>query len=71
MRQNIKVAEITQFIETTHKANLEMLKERLDHGEWHWMFPTNWVNNESNRQLLFHAINSSLLPAPKGKRRRK
>lgn len=65
MRSNINVPEIHNFIATTHETNRKRLLARLAKGEWHWMFPDNWKNTPENRSVLFHALNSSLLPKPK------
>lgn len=64
MQQNTKVEEINNFLKTTHKDNLDMLRAKLFYAKWHWMFPEHWVNNESNRLVIYHAINSFLLPRP-------
>lgn len=69
MDRKIPLKEINKFLDTTHRYNLEILRARLILGKWHWMFPTNWENNSTNRELLSHAINSRLLPAPRMFRR--
>ncbi|QIG60627.1 hypothetical protein VPT02_051 [Vibrio phage VPT02] len=71
MQQNIKVAEINKFLDTTHSQNLERLRAKLAQGQWHWMFPDNWENNDTNRNVLFHAINAKLMPKPTFFRRNK
>ncbi|AUG85344.1 hypothetical protein FDJ20_gp158 [Vibrio phage Thalassa] len=65
MKHNINLPEINKFLDTTHEKNLERLRAKLAKGEWHWLFPDNWVNDAANRNVLFHAINAKLMPKPK------
>lgn len=52
MKHCIDTNELCGFIKTTHIENLRSIRDSLDNGKWHPLFPDNWADTAANRALI-------------------